>query len=202
MKIIVGLGNPGKEYEKTAHNIGFRIIENLVQSSKFNPFDKLRTRVQNQSAKFKIENKLKSEICGFDYIDEKVLLVKPQTFMNRSGEAVGAVLNFYKVDLSDLIVVYDDADLPLGKIKIQKGGGSAGHHGMESIIKSIGESDFTRIRVGIRIGKDKAGAFVLTSFGEKEQRLLEEMIEKAAEAVKMILEKGIIPTMDRYNGEN
>lgn len=189
MKIIVGLGNPGKEYERTVHNVGFRVVDWLAGYG---------LRVTG----LKFEKKFNTEIAEGELNGEKVLLVKPQTFMNRSGEAVSAVINFYKVDLSDLIVVHDDTDLPLGRIKIQNGGGSAGHHGIESIVKCIGGRDFARIRVGIRIGKDKAGAFVLTSFGEKEQRLLEEMIEKAAETVKMILEKGIIPTMNRYNGGN
>jgi len=205
MKIIIGLGNPGKQYENTAHNVGFRVVENLVQSVKFQlrpRSEASKEQSQAQNSKFNLESKLRSEICSFELNKEKVLLAKPVTFMNRSGEAAAAIINFYKINSEELIVIHDDADLPLGKIKVQKGGGSAGHHGIESIIQMSGKSDFTRIRVGIRTGEDKAGEFVLATFKDSEQQTFNEMIKKAAEIVMVILEKGIIAAMNRYNQDN
>jgi len=154
MKLIVGLGNPGKNYQNSRHNVGFMVVDSLVKSVKFNPSTNSgltlseveRVKVQSCSLKFKIEKNFKAEIYR---LDSEVILVKPQTFMNLSGEPVKKIANFYKILAEDIIIIHDDIDLPLGQLKIQKGGGTAGHHGLESIVKNLGTQDFIRFRVGI-----------------------------------------------------
>lgn len=152
MKLIVGLGNPGKEYEKCRHNVGFILLDRLAEEKDLN---------------WKKVSKFESEIAEF----EDGILVKPQTFMNNSGRAVSKLLNFYKISLEDLIVVHDDVDLIFGTVKKQKGKNAAGHHGVEDIMEKIGTKDFWRIRVGV----DKPGnreipvdAWVLQDFSESE----------------------------------
>lgn len=138
MKLIVGLGNPGAKYEKARHNVGFLVVDALARSSKFQV--PLRPRSGQASSKFK------SELLIFN---NDVIFVKPQTFMNLSGEAVVLVKNYYKIGVGDIWVVHDDVDLEVGRIKIQIGGGSAGHNGLNSIIEKLGTEDFVRFRVGI-----------------------------------------------------
>lgn len=132
MKLIVGLGNPGVKYEKARHNVGFMVVGRLYQ----------RSKIKDQ----KLDQKLKAEIV---IIDNDVIVVKPQTYMNLSGEAVVLVKNYYKIPVSDIWVIHDDVDLEVGRIKIQIGGGSAGHNGLNSIIEKLGTEDFVRFRVGI-----------------------------------------------------
>jgi PTH1 family peptidyl-tRNA hydrolase len=152
MKLIVGLGNPGEKYQKSRHNTGFIVLNRLVEE---------RGLEWENSARFG------SEIAEYN----DVILVKPQTFMNNSGDAVSRLINFYKISPDDLIVVHDDVDLPLGSIKKQKGKNSAGHHGVEDIIKKLGTKDFWRVRVGIGKPEDKnipVDEWVLQDFGENE----------------------------------
>ena len=134
MKIVVGLGNPGRQYSGTRHNIGFMVADKLAS-----------TRALAFSRK-----KFKAKLAAGSIEGKPVLLVKPQTFMNSSGESVSALMRFYKCELSDLIVVYDDVDLPFGKLRLRPEGGSAGHKGMRSIISALGSENFPRLRVGIR----------------------------------------------------
>lgn len=167
MILIVGLGNPGKKFQKTRHNIGSRIIDELESLN--------------------LEN---------------VILVKPQTFMNESGRAVKRLVKSYKLEVESLLVIHDDIDLPLGRIRISKGSGSAGHKGVESIIEKLGTKNFIRIRIGIQPqeGKPKkADAFVLKNFTKNEGKILDEIIKKSAEAVKMLLEEGLEAAMNKYN---
>ena len=138
MKLIVGLGNPGKKYEKTRHNIGFLVLDRLVQQHRECDFSNWE-----QSKKFN------AEICGGTYKGEKVILVKPLTFMNNSGQAVGMIAQYYKIRPNDLIVAHDEKDIPLGEIRVQKDRGPAGHNGVKSIIEHCGTKNFTRIRIGI-----------------------------------------------------
>lgn len=152
MIIIVGLGNPGKKYEKTRHNVGFRVIDELAQ-----------------------------------YKTRKFIIAKPQTFMNNSGKAVKAVVNFYKAKPENLWVVHDDIDLPLGEFKTSKDRGSAGHKGVESIIKELKTKDFNRIRIGIcpQTGKPKAiEKFVLQNFTKKEEEIIKRVVEEAIQTIK------------------
>lgn len=146
MTIIVGLGNPGKKFEKTRHNVGFRVIDELS----------------------------KQKMRGF-------IIAKPQTFMNNSGKAVKALVNFYKTKPEDLWIIHDDLDLPIGKIKVAKGRGSAGHKGVESIIKELKTKDFNRLRIGTcpQTGKPKhVEEFVLQNFTKQEEKILKEVIKQ------------------------
>lgn len=199
MKLIVGLGNPGDKYIFTRHNIGFMVVERLVK-------DKLSLLPSLKA--WKKEEKFLSEVCkGDDFI-----AIKPQTYMNLAGLAVVKIANFYKIDASDIWVIHDDIDLPLGKIRMRKGGASAGHHGIDSIIKNLGTSDFMRFRLGIGRGKlDKPHTadhnlhrrevekFVVSLFKEGEAGEVKHLIKNSAEALDLALKKGIEAAMNRFN---
>ena len=185
MFVIVGLGNPGKKYEKTRHNMGFLAIDKLAEKHDIKV------------------NKLKHKaLTGDGFIfGQKALLVKPQTYMNLSGESVREIVSYYDIDLEDLIVIYDDFDLEIGTIRIRKKGSSGSHNGMKSIIGQIQSKDFPRIRIGI--GKSGGGAewkdFVLGKTSKQDEKLIEDAVDRAADAVGCILEKGIDKSMNEYN---
>lgn len=171
VKLVVGLGNPGSKYKNTRHNIGFRILDTLAGEL---------------GVDFTGNKKLLAEIGR----NSDVILLKPQTFMNDSGEAVGAAMNFYNIDIGNLLIVNDEIDLPLGKIKMASGG-SAGHHGVDSILNSIG-TGFMRLRIGIENRAEyripETDAYVLQNFTtEEEQKLSESIIPKAADEIKKFL---------------
>lgn len=184
MYIIVGLGNPGKKYENTRHNMGFIAIDLLAE--KFG--------IKVDKIKFK-------SLIGEGRIGgEKVLLVKPQTFMNLSGEAVMEVMNFYKEDIENLIVIYDDFDIPTGTFRIRKKGSSGTHNGMRNIIYLLKNDNFPRIRVGI--GTDNKGDiidFVIGGITKSEKKPLEEALIKTVDAAACIVEKGVDKAMNEYN---
>lgn len=172
MKLIVGLGNPGNEYEKTRHNVGFMIVDAL-------------------GSDWKLEKKLEAELSEAIIGDEKVLLAKPQTFMNLSGEAVQKITHFYKIDPTDIVVIYDDVDLEFGKLRVRHGGSSGGHNGIKSILQHLSD-DFIRFRVGIRnetlknpITTDK---FVLAPFTEAEQAHMGTIIKEASQELQSYLQ--------------
>lgn len=185
MKLIVGLGNPGPEYDRTRHNMGFKVIDKL-------------------SAKYSIEvnhSKFKG-MYGTGLINgEKIILFKPYTYMNLSGEAVEQIAAFYKVNLEDLIVIYDDIDIAPGLIRIRKSGSAGSHNGMKSVTQMMGSTAFPRVRVGT--GKpdntDYLIEYVIGAIDEDEKPLLEEGIQKAADAVSMIIEENIDLAMNRFN---
>jgi len=196
MKIIFGLGNPGGEYKDTRHNIGFMVV------------DKLGHELGKDTAVFKEEEKFKSALARVG----DVLLVKPVIFMNNSGIAVSSILNFYKLQPSDIIVIHDDMDLPLGKIKIRESGSSAGHHGVQSIMDKLHTDKFLRVRLGIGKGKENTGLntdrrlnqqtvihFVLSHFSRHEAGALKHLIKNGTEAVRVILTEGVDKAMNRYN---
>lgn len=200
MKLIVGLGNPGGKFEYTRHNIGYMVVEKFVKN-KLSLFPSLKA--------WKKEEKFSSDICK---LDADTLLAKPYTYMNLSGLAVVRLLNYYKINSSELWVVHDDIDLPLGKIRIRRGGASAGHHGIESIIKELGESNFVRFRMGIGRGKldvvkstdvnmHRRGIekFVLSKFGRSEGGDMKNLIKKGSEALEITLKEGIEKAMNRFN---
>jgi PTH1 family peptidyl-tRNA hydrolase len=182
--LIVGLGNPGKEYENTRHNVGFMVLEKISE--------KLGVKVD----RIKFKGLFGEGIWG----GEKVLLLKPMTFMNLSGESVEEALRFYKVPSENLIVIYDDMDLPVGRLRIRRKGSSGGHKGMESIISRISSEDFPRVRVGIGRPKGDVVDHVLGSFGPEEKQAVESAIEAAAEAALTIVREGVEEAMNRYNG--
>lgn len=174
MKLIIGLGNPGKKYEKTRHNAGFMALDRLHQTLK-----------QYNISEWELSKKFNSQICGCSIKDEKVLLAKPMTFMNASGQAVQLIAQYYKIEPENITVVHDDKDIKLGEIKIQTDRGHAGHNGIRSIIDHIGSQNFTRIRIGIASDNEKKMAdvpnFVLGKFGFFEKGKLETTIKKALE---------------------
>lgn len=174
MLLIIGLGNPGKQYEKTRHNIGFWVINNL-QICKFANFDP-----------WQVKSRLKAEVSTGMIDAKKIILTKPQTFMNRSGEAAAAIAKFYKIKPENIWVIHDDLDLPLGKIKIQKDRSAAGHHGVQSIIDCLGTKDFVRFRIGIaplKPTRQKGANFVLSNFAKNEMPLLNETLSQAEQAI-------------------
>ncbi len=186
MYVVVGLGNPGKQYEKTRHNVGFNVIDILAK--------------ENDISVTKIKHKA---LIGEGRIGtEKVLLVKPQTYMNLSGETLIDIYNYYKVDMENIIVIYDDIDLDVGKIRIRKKGSGGTHNGMRSIIKCLGSNEFPRIRVGVSKplpGQDLAN-FVLSRFKKEEEADLEEGLEKAYRSVEAMIKDNIDVAMNKYNG--
>ncbi|MBR5128860.1 MAG: aminoacyl-tRNA hydrolase [Firmicutes bacterium] len=184
MYIIVGLGNPGKQYENTRHNMGFLAVDLLAE--KYN--------IDVNKIKFK-------SLVGEGRIaGQKVLLVKPQTYMNLSGEAVRQAMDFYKIDPEELIVIYDDIDIPTGTFRIRKKGSPGTHNGMRNIFQHIQTNDFPRIRVGIGSGKkENLIGYVTGGISKSEQEVLADVLKNSADAAACIIEKGIDKAMNEYN---
>ena len=186
MKIFVGLGNPGTEYAKTKHNVGFMLADKLAKD----------LNAENWREKF---NALVAETF---YNGEKILIVKPQTFMNLSGEAVGALTNFYKVPAENLIVAHDDMDLPVGMIRLRPKGSGGGHHGIESIIQHLGgEKNFPRVRIGVGRPPENwsVNNHVLSPFNADDAEKISDAIENLIPAVKCIFSDGIDMAMNKFN---
>ncbi len=187
MKLVVGLGNPGRKYQRTRHNLGFLVVETLAE-------------------KFEIKlKKIKCDsLCGEGWIDEAVILVEPMTFMNLSGKSVSKLIRKYKVNLRDMIVIYDDLNLDLGVLKIKKNGSSGGHNGLKSIIEQLQSNCFPRIRLGIGRPDEMVDLtrYVLSTFKREEHEKVEEMVSKSVEAVKLIFKDGIDMAMTVYNKKN
>lgn len=185
MKLVVGLGNPGKQYEKTKHNIGFMVIDAIADSVPHTPWR------EEQHA----------EVCSITVDGEKVLLVKPQTFMNLSGESVGPLMRYYKIDPSDVYCIYDDMDLPIGKLRIRPNGSSGGHNGIKSLISHIGTENFPRFRVGIGrpLPQWTVIDHVLAPFSEESQEKVQKGIKDMVKAVLGTLEVGIDKGMNQFN---
>ena len=185
MKLIVGLGNPGEDYELTPHNLGFRAIDRIA--------NEYGVKVGNRQSLAKT--------ARFMIGPETVLLVKPETFMNLSGNSVGDLVRKHNVRPEDLIVIQDDLDFPLGTLRIQRGRSSAGHKGIESLIRALGTKDFLRVRIGVapeqRV-KDGA-AYVLARLSRHQEAVVDKVLDAAAEAVKVILTDGPDVAMNRFN---
>lgn len=185
MFVIVGLGNPGKKYEWTRHNVGFETIDCIAEKFNINV------------------NKLKYKaLIGEGTIGtEKVILVKPQTYMNLSGETVMSICNYYQIPMDNLIVIYDDVDTDFAKLRIRRKGSAGTHNGMRSIISLIQKDDFPRVRIGIgRSSHMQLADFVLQRFSKDEMIEIKETIDRAAQAVVSIMELGVDQAMNRYNG--
>ncbi len=187
MKLIIGLGNPGRDYAGTRHNIGFGVITRL--SDQYN---------------IPLDRKEHKGICGRGMIGgEKVILVQPQTFMNLSGECVGAMSSYYKVEPEDIIVTYDDVDLEVGQIRVRRKGSAGGHNGMKSIIAHLGTQEFPRIKVGVG-AKPEGGDLarhVLGRFSREDEKNVSEVLDLAAEAVETVITAGVEEAMNRYNAK-
>lgn len=183
-KLIVGLGNPGRQYARNRHNVGFQCLDRLAQAYNLS-FAQRRARASLASGKI---------------ADVRVVLAKPLTYMNLSGQAVGQLVSFYKLSLEDILVIYDDLDLPLGTIRLRPEGGSGGHKGMHSIIEALGSQAFPRLRVGIgRPPDNDAVSYVLSDFTADEQITLESVYERVVAAVELFLREGIEAAMNVYN---
>ena len=183
MYIIAGLGNPGSKYENTRHNMGFKAIDTMA--SEFG--------IDVNRAKFK-------GLIGEGRIGrEKVILLKPQTYMNLSGQSVREIMNFYKIPEENLIVIYDDFDLPIGSIRVRKSGGPGTHNGMKSVVQELGSRKFPRVRVGIGSSDGSTIQFVIGKVGKDEQQILNEAAEAAASAAADIIRIGIENAMNIHN---
>jgi len=186
--LIVGLGNPGREYQRTRHNAGFLLIDFLAERWKLS---------------WSSDNRLKAFMAKGEREGRRVLLCKPQTFMNLSGDSVGAVCRYYHVALKKVMVVVDDADLGLGQIRMRISGSSGGHHGLESIEQQIGSREFARQRIGIgRAGNEtrQISGYVLSPFGAEEQETLLKVKERAAKQIECWLSDDILKAMSLFNG--
>lgn len=195
MILIVGLGNPGPKYSKTRHNLGFMVLDKLAKKL-----------LPGSEIAWKKDEKINAEILEID--SQKLILAKPQTFVNASGFAVTQLTRRYPpaggLDANQLFVVHDDLDLPLGKIKISKGGGAAGHKGIKSIIDQLGTQDFVRFRLGIakfgeEVSRLRVEEFVLSEFDFNELGKARIMIKKAVEAIEVALKDGLERAMNKFN---
>ena len=191
MKLIVGLGNPGKTYACNRHNVGFQCL---------NHFARLHSiRFERRQCRARVGI---GEVRG-----EKLLLAKPGTFVNLSGNSVAGLVHKHNIPLSDLLVIYDDLDLPLGKIRLRQSGSSGGHKGMNSIISALGSEDFSRIRVGIgrpqpekqSMSEDAVVSYVLSDFSPEEEAIIKPVIAGVSEAIDCFLTQGIKAAMNRFN---
>jgi peptidyl-tRNA hydrolase, PTH1 family len=188
MHLIVGLGNPGAKYARTRHNIGFQLVELLAE---------------RWQAGWTTEKKFQSRVARVERSARGILLAQPQTFMNASGEAVGVVVDFYQVPVGRVLVAVDDADLPLGEIRLRARGSSGGHHGLESIEQHLGTQDFARLRLGIgrtADGRREITGYVLAPFSAEETALVGEVLKTAAAQAECWLDAGIEKAMSQFNG--
>jgi len=186
--LIVGLGNPGREYAATRHNIGFMLCDRLAQD----------WRVGWNS-----EKKFQAQLGRAAVGGKQVLLCRPMTFMNLSGEAVGGIASFYRVPPDRVLVLSDDADLPLGQLRMRPGGGPGGHHGLESVRNHLGTDSFPRLRMGIgrrAEGQREIAGYVLAPFGPEEKAVVEKVLQRAAQQVETWFREGIQPAMNKFNG--
>lgn len=191
-RLIVGLGNPGAKYDRTRHNIGFEIVDALAKS------------LPNVSL---VANKRFQGATGeFRSAGERIVLLKPTTYMNKSGQAVRAVLDWYKLEPAAVLVVYDDMDLPVGKLRMRLSGGAGGHNGMKSIIAHLGTKEFPRLRVGVGAADKSADAdgavvsHVLGRFAPEDRKIVDAVIPMAVDAIDLGLRKGVERSMNLYNG--
>ncbi len=186
--LVVGLGNPGREYERTRHNAGFMVVERFAARWKLD---------------WSLEKKFSARIARADCDGRRVWFCEPQTYMNLSGEAVGEFLAFRKISVARLLVVVDDADLPLGQIRMRPSGSSGGHHGLESVAQHLGTTEYGRQRIGIGrqnpVIREIAG-HVLSQFGTAEAPVLEKVLEKACAQAESWLVDGAAVAMNRFNG--
>lgn len=187
MKMIAGLGNPGRKYENTKHNVGFMTVDRLAKA---------------HGATFK-RNAFEAEVADFFVNGEKILLVKPQTFMNESGRAIGPLMTYFGVEMAELVVVHDDLDMNLGKLRLRQKGSAGGHNGLKSIISHLGTQEFDRVKIGIGRPAPKMTVVnhVLSPFSKEDAPLLEDSLQRGVAACEFICETGdFVEAMNRFNG--
>lgn len=183
MYLIVGLGNPGKQYDKTRHNIGFDVINFMEDKYKINDTRK----------------KFKGIYSTGTIAGQKVVLLKPETYMNLSGESVREVMDFYKISNKNVIVVYDDISLEPGRLRIREKGSAGGHNGIKSIIAHLGSDEFPRVKVGVGAPKHDLVNHVLTTFDKDDRELIEKTIPVVTDAIEEILKGGVSSSMNKFN---
>jgi peptidyl-tRNA hydrolase len=187
MKLIVGLGNPGRDYAGTRHNIGFGVI----------------TRISDQY-NIPLSSKEHKAVCGKGFIGgEKVILAQPQTYMNLSGESVRSIADYYKIEPEDIIIAFDDIDLEVGQLRVRRKGSAGGHNGIKSIIQHLGTNEFPRVKVGVG-AKPEGGDLVrhvLGRFSREDEKAMGEVLDLAVEAVELIVTEGVDAAMNRYNAK-
>jgi PTH1 family peptidyl-tRNA hydrolase len=184
--LLIGLGNPGREYRDNRHNVGFMLIDRLI--------------VRLNARGMKVQSK--AIVTTATYEERKLILAKPQTYMNLSGQSAQGLLNFYKLPMENMLVAHDDLDLPFGTIRIRPGGGPGGQKGMASTIERLGTKDFPRLRIGIGRppGRMDPAAYVLQDFSRDEMKTLSEIVDRAAEAALTFVVDGLNKAMNKYNG--
>ena len=185
--LIAGLGNPGGDYARTRHNVGFMVLEGVAK---------------RWGVAWTYEKKFNARLARAERAERTALLCEPQTYMNSSGEAVGAVAEFYRIPVDRLLIVLDDADLPFGQLRLRPGGSSGGHHGLESIEQHLGIQEYARLRVGIgrQSGAREITSYVLGRFSSTETPLLDKVLTVASDQVECWLESGIQKAMSQFNG--
>lgn len=185
MWLVVGLGNPGPKYAQNRHNIGFMVVDEIAR----------RVSAQDWKSKFG------GELAAAQIAGEKAILLKPMEYMNLSGRAVARTAAFYRIELGRIIVIHDEIDLPLGRLRIKVGGGHAGHNGLRSVIQELGSPDFVRVRCGVGrpTGRREVADFVLEDFAKSELKEAEMMTKEAADAVEEIVRKGPLLAMNKFN---
>ena len=188
MKLICGLGNPGREYERHRHNIGFMVVEALLP------------RARGELNQEKFQARVGQGTLG----GERILFVEPQTYMNLSGRSVAEAARFYKVAVQDVLVVHDELDLPFGRLQLKAGGGTGGHNGLKSSVQSLGADGFIRLRFGIGKpegpnAKERVAGYVLSNFDDGERRQLEEHISRAVDMAETWAREGLATAMNRFN---
>lgn len=187
MKLVVGLGNPGKEYEKTRHNVGFMVLDEIAKTYNFS-FSK---------------NKFQGLYGEIIINGEKVMFLKPQKYMNLSGEVIQNFLNFYKIPIKDLLIFHDDLDLPCGKIRIKQKGSSGGHNGLKDIERNIGTQEYNRVKIGIANNKNiDTKDYVLGNFNKEEVEKINSSIKTSVNILEDFLTKNIEYLMQKYNNNN
>jgi PTH1 family peptidyl-tRNA hydrolase len=184
MKLIVGLGNPGREYEHTRHNVGFQVAEALA--------DRYRVRLKSRAS-------WKARVAKIAEIGDGVLLAEPTTFMNLSGWAVREIAGFHKLAPSDVLVVVDDADLPLGRLRLRTSGSAGGHNGLKSVIQELGTIEFPRLRVGVGRQAGELKNHVLGRFSVEEKAQIDAAVKRAADAAELFAKENILAAMNKFN---
>jgi PTH1 family peptidyl-tRNA hydrolase len=185
--LIVGLGNPGREYKDNRHNVGFMLVDRLMVR-----FNARMSRLQ-----------AKALVASLTYEGKKLIFAKPQTYMNLSGQSIQGLARFYKIPLENMIVAHDDLDLPFGTIRIRPGGGPGGQKGVASTIERLGSKDFPRLRIGIGRppGRMDPADYVLQNLSKADQTMLSEILDRAADAVLTFVLEGLNPAMNKFNGD-
>lgn len=194
VQLIAGLGNPGQQYERTRHNLGFLLVDRFAES------------LGSSAGPVSWRERSGALVCEARFRGERVILVKPQTFMNRSGEPLVQVMRFYKVEVGSIVVAHDEVDLPLGALRIKSGGGDGGHNGIKSVVSMLGSADFIRLRLGVgrppvgqNLPPDGIASWVLGRFSNEETSVVSELLTRGVLALEALCAEGVKTAQNRFN---